>query len=379
MLIIVAVKKLSRMMLGVATLGVVAGCGGGNPLHVGSDGGANAGRGGAGGSSAGQNGTAGQGNASGAAGQSGCPAGATPLQPRMLGQGLFTGLDLTGGTVLATGTELQRFSLTGDPALTLTQASDMLGLVVVGQTAYFTAGHPVGAPNAQGKQSRTTALYSVPLAGGVATLVLDMPLNIDGAVTDGTAIYFSGYGGGIMRFVAADASQSTLSLALSLEVNAIAVHDGVVYVAAIDLGSASPTNGTIVAIPATGGSARTVLGNIGHPWNLVAAASGLYWVEDPPVGTFGNGHVARAGLDGSSVRTLMLHGARALALDGGYLYFAWDTIGKVPVAGGQESTLVPGLKTPGLLAVSGGNAVWVDPTSQALSDPTVPSLMTTCW
>jgi len=313
------------------------------------------------------------------ASQTGCPSGTAPLQPRMLGQGLFSGLDLTGGSALATGTVLQRFSLTGDPALTLTQASDMRGLVVVGQTAYFTADHPVGVPNAESKQSSTTALYSVPLAGGAATLVLDMPFNIDGAVTDGTAIYFSGYGGGIVRVVVVDASQSTLSLARSLEVNAIAVHDGVVYVAATDLGSASPTNGTIVAIPATGGSARTVLANIGHPWNLVAAASGLYWVEDPPVGTFGDGHVSGAGLDGSGVRTLMLHGARALALDGGYLYFAWDIIGKVPVAGGQETTLVPGLKAPGLLTVSAGNAAWVDPVVLALSDPTVPSLMTTCW
>jgi hypothetical protein len=71
--------------------------------------------------------------------------------------------------------------------------------------------------------------------------------------------------------------------------------------------------------------------------------------------------------------------ARALAIDGGFLYFAWDTIGKVPVAGGPEITLVSGLNAPGSLAVSGGNAVWVDPVFQALSDPTMPQLMTTCW
>jgi hypothetical protein len=313
------------------------------------------------------------------ASQTGCSPGTTPLQPRTLGQGLFSGLDLAEGAVLATGSELQRFPLTGDPAIALTQASGMRGLVVVGQTAYFTADHPVGAPNAEGKQSSTTALYSVPLAGAAATLVLDMPLNIDGAVTDGTAIYFSGYGGGIVRVVVADASQSTLSLPRSLEVNAIALHDGVVYVAATDLGSASPTNGTIVAIPATGGSARTVLTNIGHPWNLVAAASGLYWVEDPPVGVYGDSHIARAGLDGTGVRTLVSDGASALAVDGADLYFANGSIGKVPVAGGAVTTLVPGLKAPGLLIVSGGTAVWVDPASQALSDPTVPSLMTTCW
>jgi hypothetical protein len=61
MLLLVAVKTLSRMVLGVAALGMVAGCGG-SPLHVGGDGGANTGRGGsgAGGGTAGQGGTTGQ-------------------------------------------------------------------------------------------------------------------------------------------------------------------------------------------------------------------------------------------------------------------------------------------------------------------------------
>jgi hypothetical protein len=308
-----------------------------------------------------------------------CLPGMAALQPRMLAEGLFSGLDLSTGTVLATGNELQRFPLTGDPALTLTQADGMRGLVVVGQTAYFTAEHPVGAPNAQGKQSSTTALYSAPLAGGAATLSIDVPLNVDGAVTDGTAIYFNGYGGGITRVAVADGSESTLPLSNALGVNALAVHDGVVYVAAADLTSANPSNGVIVKMPTTGGSPQTIVANIGHPWSLVADASGLYWVEDPPVGTFGEGRIARAGLDGRGLRTFISHSARALAIDGGFLYFAWDTIGKVPVAGGQEITLVSGLNAPGLLAVSGGNAVWVDPIFQALSDPTLPALMTTCW
>jgi hypothetical protein len=312
------------------------------------------------------------------ANQTSCPAGTVPWQPRMLAHGIFSGLYLANGTVLATGSDLQRFPLNGDPALTLAQASGMRGLVVVGQTAYFTADHPVGAPTAQGKQSSTTALYSVPLAGGTATLFIDMPLNIDGAVTDGTAIYFNGYGAGIVRVVVADGSASTLPLALG--VNAIAVHGGVVYAAATDLTSTNPSNGLIVRMPTTGGPPQTIVANIGHPWSLVADANGLYWAEDPPVGVFGDGHVARAGLDGSGVRTLLPHGARALAVDGADLYFAWDAIGKVPLGGGAVTTLVPGpLKAPGMFTISNGNAVWVDPVFQALSDPTEPLLVTTCW
>jgi hypothetical protein len=311
--------------------------------------------------------------------QTSCPAGATALQPRALTQGHFSALHLTDGAVLATGTELQRLSLAGDPPVTLTQASEMRGLVVVGQSVYFTAGHPVGAPNAQGKQSSTSALYSAPMAGGAPTLVLDVPLEVDGAATDGVAIYFAGYGPGVTRVAVADGAESTLALPRSLGVNAVAVHDGFVYVAAFDGSGSNPSNGVIVKMPTTGSAPQTIVTNIGHPWSLVADASGLFWVEDPPEGTFGDGHIARAGLDGSGVRTVLPHSARSLTVDGGYLFFAWDTIGKIPVGGGPVTTLVPGLNAPGLLTVAKGNAVWVDPVTQALSDPTVPSLMTTCW
>jgi len=87
----------------------------------------------------------------------------------------------------------------------------------------------------------------------------------------------------------------------------------------------------------------------------------------------------RARLDGTGARTLLSHAARAIAVDGGDLYVAWDGITKVPLAGGAEVPLVSGGKAPGLLVVAGGNAAWVDPVSQAKSDPTVPALMTTCW
>ena len=310
--------------------------------------------------------------------QTSCPPGTTILQPRTLAQDHFSGLDVTDGQVLATGIDLQRLPLSGGPIETIAQASTMRGLVIVGQTAYFTADHPLGAPDVQGRQAATTALYSVPLSGGATALVLDAPLNIDGAVADSRAIYFNGFGGGIVRVAVADGSRTDLALPAGLYVDAIAVNGGAVYVAAQDLASTSPTNGLIMKMPATGGPAQTLITNIGHPWNLVADASGLFWVEDPPVGTFGDGHLAGAALDGSAMRTLLSHGARALAISRGDLYFAWSGIGKVPVGGGAETTLVPGLNAPGMLHISGGSAVWVDPVSQARSDPTVPSLMTTC-
>ena len=123
----------------------------------------------------------------------------------------------------------------------------------------------------------------------------DAPLDIDGAVADSTAIYFNGFGDGIVRVAVADGARTDLALPAGLSVDAIAVNGGAVYVAAQDLASTSPTNGLIMKMPATGGPAQTLITNIGHPWSLVADASGLFWVEDPPVGSFGDGHLGLGG------------------------------------------------------------------------------------
>jgi hypothetical protein len=315
-------------------------------------------------------------------GDSACLPGMTALAPRTLGHGLFSALAWNGGALLATGSaDLQQFPLTGDPASSLTQGDDLRGLVVVGASVYFSADHVVGAPNAEGKQSSTSALYSAPLAGGAPTLTVDTPLDVDGAVTDGTALYFKGYGVGITRVAIADGARTLLPLSTSLSVNAIALAGGVLYVAATDLGSTSATNGVIVKLPTDGGAAaQTVVADIGHPWSLVADPTGLSWVEDPPTGDFGDpGRVVHSRLDGGGMKTLLDHPARALAVSDGDLFVAWDSISKVPLAGGAETILVPGLTAPGLLTIAAGNAAWVDPVSQAKSDPTVPALMTTCW
>jgi hypothetical protein len=151
------------------------------------------------------------------------------------------------------------------------------------------------------------------------------------------------------------------------------------YVAAEDLTSTSATNGLILRLPAAGGAATTIVSNIGHPWSLVADTTGLYWSQDPPTGTFGNGQIVRAALDGTGQRTLVNHEATSLVLSDGDLYLTMGSLSKIPAGGGDEVPLVTGLKNPGLLTISDGNAAWVDPVSKALSDPTVPSLMTTCW
>jgi hypothetical protein len=269
--------------------------------------------------------------------------------------------------VLATSVEaLHSYPLTGDPPATLVRG-DLSGLIVVADTAYYV-------------DTNNPGVQSVPVGGGTPQRLVDMPLPGDGAVTDGEALYFKGYGMGIVRISLADATMTTLPLPPGTSSNALAVHAGFVYVAGEDLRAASGTlmNGLIARVSISSGAAETIVVGVGHTWNLVADPGGLTWVQDPP--SFeGNGSIVRANFDGTGIRTLANHGASALAVSGGDLYVASDSISKIPLAGGDETVLVSGLKAPGLLVVSDGNAAWVDPATRALSDTTPSAVMTICW
>jgi hypothetical protein len=168
-----------------------------------------------------------------------------------------------------------------------------------------------------------------------------------------------------------------LELDGSILINAIAVHDGQIYVAGDDLRSSSQTqNGVIERISKNGGKAKRLVSDIGHPFNLVATGDGLYWTEDPP--NFGRGHLVRSNLDGSSSTNLVEALDSTLAVAGGRVYFVGDAIESIATSGGEPSTLATDQTSPGMFLVVGGNLVWVDPASKALSDPTVPRLLTTC-
>jgi hypothetical protein len=312
--------------------------------------------------------------------RSGCAPGVAPLVPRTLGTDAFSGVAWNDGAVVATSVSgLTSYPSDGSTPTTITHMSDANGLVLAGGSAFFTAEITAGAPNAQGKVSSAPALFSVPLAGGAPpTLELDTFVNMDGAVTDGAAVYAPG-ASGVVRVAVADGARTDLPLPMSFIVDALAVHAGTLYVAAQDLANTSATNGAIVALPTTGGEMKTLVANIGHPSTLVADPSGLYWTEEPPIGQFTESHVVHAGLDGKGKTTLLAHGARSLAVSDGALYLAMDGISRLPLAGGAEIPLVTGLQGPGRLVVADGNAAWVDPEFPSRSATTAPSLMTVCW
>jgi hypothetical protein len=199
---------------------------------------------------------------------------------------------------------------------------------------------------------------------------------MNGAVTDGTAIYFNGFGDGIVRVAVADGAHANLAIPADVSVLGLAVYAGNLYLAARD---SSPRGGSILKLPATGGATTTLASNIDPPAHLVAGPSGLAWVAWPVPGQDGSPRIARAELDGSEVTTLAAHAADALVLDGDTLYIENGGISRVPARGGAEVTLFPNLDKPGLLSVSNGQAAWVSPYSQVPLDTTPWSLVTTCW
>jgi hypothetical protein len=255
----------------------------------------------------------------------------------------------------------------------------LYSLLVVGGVAYFEASHPVGDPIG-GKQPTEQTLDAVPISGGDVTTVLDAAStsSLDLGTTDADSLYFRARAApGITKFTL-PATHIDLSLDAGLSIDAIAVQGDYVYVAAQDIsGGGGSMDGVIERVPKNGGTAQAIVSNIGHPWSLVADASGLYWAEDPP--GYGNGHVAHAQLDGSNVTALFSASITSLALAAGRLYYAaGDTIASVAASGGAPTTIASGLKWAGMLTIAGNNLVWVDPASQALSDPTVPAVFTAC-
>ena len=311
--------------------------------------------------------------------QSELPCLGTDDQPRTLFGDYQTGFAVAGDqVVIAAEDGIRRMPIAGGDSVLLASASDPSGPLVLNGNVYFTEEQPIGEP-VGGKQSTAPALEVVPVAGGdVTTVVATGAALFENTAVDASSLYLDQVATGILKFTPPNTT-TTLPLMTTVLVGGIAAHGDYVYVAAQTFAAGS-TAGTILRLPKNGGSADTLVANIGQPSNLVVDDSGLYWAEGPPVGTFGAGHIARANLDGSNVTTLVPNTtATSLALHAGRLYFSTASgIASIPTTGGTVVTLVAGQKSAGALAVAGQNLLWIDPAERALSDSTVPAVLTAC-
>jgi hypothetical protein len=268
-----------------------------------------------------------------------------------------------------------RAPLGGAPPQTLVSVKGNSMLAVIGSNVFFNAPNPDRPADPQ----PPTALFAVPLAGGEAKIALAQAPPDGIWTTDGVSLFFRTTASDIGKWTPFDAAPTALPTSGPGGINSIAVHGDDVYVAMIDITLGNSKNGAIERLRKTGGPANRIVTNIGHPSNLVADDSGLYWVEDPPTGTFGSSHIAHANLDGTGITEVSPHGSTQMAVAGDFLYYEWDTaIGRMPNVGGAEQTFATGQVGSDLLEIVGSNLVWVDHAWKSLSDPTPQSVRTAC-
>jgi hypothetical protein len=300
------------------------------------------------------------------------------------------GLFLLGEQVFFSSTTgLSSVPLSGGSVTAIAPAAT--GVAVVGGTLYYVGEHPVGVPDAQGKQSSATGLYATPWGGpidggtpdgGVSTLVQDN-FSAGSVVTDNDSLYVAGAGlGTVLKATPPSTSPVSLSFAGSLSIRALAVDATYLYAAVEDL-TTLPGNGAIVRMPKSGGATERLLTLAGFPDDLVVDDKAFYWIDQPPVGTFGNTRVVRADLDGQNEIALVdasNNGGSVgdIALGPDYLYFLSEGLARVPKAGGPVEMIVSELSAPALLQVSGADVVWVDNFYRALSSTALTPIEALC-
>jgi hypothetical protein len=281
------------------------------------------------------------------------PVVATPIHQSE--GGVVGGLALMGGRALMTDGALLSVPLAGGSSTTLVDHLGIgEGLVATTNTVFFT---------------QDNALYSVAIAGGSTTLVRGS-FTINSAAADATSVYLPDTIGKVLKFTPPDVTPTELAIGDKLTVRDLAVNTSDVFVAFQDLSDVSRITGGILKIAKGGGPPSVIVPTAGLPEVIVVDDSTVFWVEDPPVGTFGNGHIARADINGSNVMTLVNQGASSLAVDASHLYMLLDTLSRVPKSGGAPEILSSGYAGAGLLRIEGSDAVWIDHYSKAMSDPT---------
>ncbi|HEX4336782.1 MAG TPA: hypothetical protein VH062_12770 [Polyangiaceae bacterium] len=300
-------------------------------------------------------------------------------QVTTLYSGNVSGFVAVGDALVVQGDGLVRVAMSTGQTTNIAMVQDPYDLVALDGTLYFTAEQLAGTPDAQGKQSSESVFQSVSADGGTPQTIPSMTPGTLAHAVDDDSLYFDVVSANaeVLKLTPPSTTPVELDLDGSILINAIAVHDGEVYIAGDDLTSlSSGQNGVIERISKNGGPSKRLVWGIGHPFNLIASDDGLFWVEDSE--DFGPSHIVHCDFDGSSRGNLLETTASSLAIANGRLYFTAGDVESIPIAGGKPTIVASGLKSPGMLQVTGGNLVWVDPAERALSDPTVPGVMTTC-
>jgi hypothetical protein len=142
----------------------------------------------------------------------------------------------------------------------------------------------------------------------------------------------------------------------------------------IDGGDVLGTNGSVMKVATTGGTATPLASSQPSPYYLVIDNASVYWTTN---GVFGNGGISRIAKSGGSVSTLASsqYSPNGLAVDGTNVYFTnvgfmttMGNLNQVPVGGG---TIVPlaTAKSCSAVAVNGSLVYWPDGNGALLKTP----------
>jgi hypothetical protein len=301
-----------------------------------------------------------------------------PETPTTLVTGGITGVAITSAGVLFVDRALKQVDFAGGEPETFATVDSAYGLTVTGDTAYFIGNHYTGEATAQGRRSSESALYSASASEpGDAELVLDGFSSISSAAAAGSAYFESAVLGDIVSLKPPSAFPRTFN-APKIGIRALFVHGSDLYIAGQDFTAPEGDHGILARVSISTGVVTKVLGLAGLPNDIAVDDSAIYWVEESPYGTFDTSHIARAKLDGTQQTTLTVTEATSIALDRDNVYFVSDRLGRVPKRGGAVETLAADLEGPGLLRISGSDAVWVNLAGKAMSDPRPSMLQALC-
>jgi hypothetical protein len=317
-------------------------------------------------------------------GLAGAPACRAPAGRTTLADGPIGWTWISGDQVLYSTTDgLWGVPLAGGMPVQI--APGAAGVGVVAGTLYYTAEPPSGAPSSDGRQSSAPALYAAAFTGGpidpsAAVLVADNFFTTAVAADQSSLYAASGVAGAIVRLTPSEPAPAMLTLDGTLSINALAADPTYLYAAVSDL-SAQPGDGFIARLPKSGGRTERLTAPAGYPEDVAVDATGLYWIQKPPVGSFGNAQLLHASLTGQNVTTLD-DGSRgspsALALGPSALYLLDGALERMGKPGGAVESLTGPLDGAGLLRVSGADVIWVDNAVRALSSAAPVTLEVTC-
>jgi hypothetical protein len=301
-----------------------------------------------------------------------------PSTPTALVSTFISGAAIAGDQILFVDDALEAIPFSGGTPQTIASGGeDMRGLTLVGDAAYFTAEHPVGDPDPNGKQPSAEALFSASIGSGNVTMIADDLVSTYSIVDDSSA-YFSGFGlGSIVKFTPPSTTPTMID-AGKIETRGLAVRGDDLYVAGIDYGAGNGMTGIIARVSKNGGAATMLVHLAGLPLGVAIDDRALYWIEEAPYGTFGTGRIARADLDGKNEKTLATIDASELVLDHDSVYFLSDSLNRIPKAGGAIEVLATGLEGPAFLQISGADAIWVNLEGRALSETRPMTLTAMC-